>query len=349
VLRPDRGGLRCEAGGFWIDPVDTVDRAVVTHTHSDHLRPGHHEYFVSEPSVPLARRRLRLDDSESSTLNGVSYGETLELGDARVSLHPAGHMLGSAQIRVEVGGEVWVVSGDYKRHADPTCESFELVECDVFVTEATFGLPIYRWPSGESVAQEVYEWWQAGVRQDRPSVLFCYAVGKAQRILAHLADHTDDEVLVHGAMTDFNQMYREAGVDMTPTRYVTDIDEGTDFGGRLVLAPTSAHQSSWMRRFDDVRTGFASGWMRVRAPKRRRGYDEGFVMSDHCDWPDLLRTIRETGAHTVVADHGDTDALVRYVREEMELTAVSLVDERRESSDRTGEPGESTIGDGEAS
>ncbi len=328
VLRPDAGGLYCEAGDFWIDPMRPVETAVVTHAHSDHLQPGSDRYVVSEPSMPLVERRLAPAQADPE-VEHVAYDETLELGDATVSLHPAGHMLGSAQVRVQVGSNVWVVTGDYKRQPDPTCEPFEPVTCDVFVTEATFGLPIYRWKEGGEVVAEIDEWWRTNREADRPSVLFCYAVGKAQRVLAGLAEHTDRRVLLHGAMVDYVDLYREAGVEMPPTEYVTEMDEQTDFGGELILAPTSAYESSWMRRFDDPRTGFASGWMRIRAQKRRRGFDAGFVLSDHCDWKDLLRSIRETGAETVVVNHGAAEALVRYAREQMGLRAVDL-DEHRE-------------------
>jgi putative mRNA 3-end processing factor len=324
VLRPDAGGLYCEAGQFWIDPMRPVQTAVVTHAHADHLQPGSDRYFVSDPSMPLVERRLAPAEEEPDEVQNLAYGETMELGEAIVSLHPAGHMLGSAQVRVEVGGEVWVVTGDYKRQEEPTCEPFEPVACDVFVTEATFGLPIYRWKGGGEVVAEIAKWWRTNRQAGRPSVLFCYAVGKAQRVLAGLAEHTERRVLLHGAMVDYVDLYREAGVEMPPTEYVTEMDEQTDFGGELILAPTSAYESSWMRRFDDSRTGFASGWMRIRAQKRRRGFDAGFVLSDHCDWKDLVRSIRETGADTVVADHGDTEAVVRYVREEMGLQAVAL-------------------------
>lgn len=324
VLEPDRGGLRCSAGDFWIDPIEPVPTAFVTHAHSDHLRPGHDDYVVSQPTVPLARRRLSQADPDSFELSGVPYGEPVDRQGVRVSFHPAGHMLGSAQIRVEVDDRVWVVTGDYKRAADPTCRAFEPVECDVFITETTFGLPIYRWPDPDTVVADIYEWWMKGRGDQRPSVLFCYAVGKAQRILAHLDELTSDTVYLHGAMVDFVKHYRAAGIEMPPTEYVTDFDEETDFSGELILAPTSAHDSSWMRRFDAARTGFASGWMRVRAPKRRRGYDAGFVLSDHCDWSGLIDSVRDSTADTIIADHGDTDAFVRYLREEMDRRAFSM-------------------------
>ena len=231
-----------------------------------------------------------------------------------MSFHSAGHVLGSAQIRLEVDGEVWVVIGDYKRDADPSCEPFEPVPCDVLITEATFGLPIYRWQAGADVAEDIRAWWQ-GDRQ-RPSLLFCYAFGKAQRLMAELnAIGVNEEVLLHGAVETVTRHYREAAVPMTPSRPVSDLPRSDDLAGRLVLAPPSAHRSSWMRRFRSPQTGFASGWMAVRGARRRRGYERGFVLSDHADWPGLIQTVRQSGARKVYVTHGQSDVLARYLRE----------------------------------
>ncbi len=313
-------GLYCPAGDFHIDPWRPVARAVVTHAHGDHARRGHHVYYASHPSVPLLRRRLQ----RHALILGAPYGHRFRLGDAWVSFHPAGHILGSAQVRVEHRGRVWVASGDYKRDDDPTCEPFEVVPCDTFITEATFALPVYRWPSAASVAADIYRWWQECAAAGRTAVLFTYALGKAQRILAELRAFTDRSVCLHGAMAPMVAAYREAGVDLLPTATVSAYPAGHDFRGGLVLAPPSAAGSTWMRRFRPESTGFASGWMRTRGHRRRRGYDRGFVVSDHADWPDLLRTIRETGARRVLATHGRTDILVRYLREEVGLDAAAL-------------------------
>ncbi len=324
LLRPARGGLYCEVGGFYIDPHEPVDTAVITHAHSDHARPGHRTYYGTRESLPLLQRRVAPPDAPAPQIRGVDYGETFELGEAKVSFHPAGHLLGSAQVRVEHDGEVWVVSGDYKRGEDPTCRPFEPVACDVFVTEATFALPIYRWRSTREVVGDIYGWWEENRRQGRSSVLFAYSLGKAQRILAELTRFTDRRVLVHGALLDFIDFYREAGVEMVPTDYVTEMDPDADFSGELVIAPPSAFGTSWMNRFANARTGFASGWMRVRGIKRRRGYDSGFVLSDHVDWPALLQTIEEVAPRRVLATHGKTEAIVRYLRDEMGVDAWDL-------------------------
>lgn len=324
LLRPARGGLYCEAGGFYIDPHEPVETAVITHAHSDHARPGHGAYYATRDSLPLLERRVAPPDEPAPQIHAFDYRERFELGEATVSLHPAGHLLGSAQVRVEHDGEVWVVSGDYKRDDDPTCQAFVPVSCDVFVTEATFALPIYRWRSSRQVVSDIYDWWEENRRQERTSVLFAYSVGKAQRVLAELAHFTDRRVLVHGALVDFIDIYRDAGVEMVPTEYVTNMVSDTMFAGELVMAPPSAFGSSWMDRFSPYRTGFASGWMRVRGIKRRRGYDTGFVLSDHVDWPALLRSVEEVGARRVLATHGKTDAFVRYLREEKGVDAWDL-------------------------
>lgn len=284
--------------------------ALITHAHADHARRGSDHYIASERSVPILRHRLGADVS----IQGVAPGERLRVGRTDVSFHPAGHVLGSAQISVDDGSRRWVATGDYKRDPDPTCDPFEVVDCDVFVSEATFALPIYRWAPTPEVALEIYDWWQANRAAGRPSVLFCYALGKAQRVLSELTAYTDEPVWVHGAVDEINALYRDAGVNLLPTQRV-DGREKRDYAGELIIAPPGAAGSRWMRRFRDALTGFCSGWMQVRGNRRRRGYDRGFVLSDHADWPGLLRTIDEVGAEQVVLMHGHADTLVRLLRE----------------------------------
>ena len=310
------GGLVCAAGGFVIDPWKRTPVSLVTHAHADHARRVADVTYCAAPSVPLLRRRL----GEDLDIRGVPFGEPLTFGETTVSFHPAGHVLGSAQIRVERrsgrrAGEVWVFTGDFKRDADPSCEAFELVPCDTFITEATFALPVYRWQPGPVVAREIFDWWQLMKASERPAVLFGYALGKAQRVLSELTAFTDEEVFVHGAVDPLTELYREAGVRMLPTRRIDLRNRKQDFRGRLIVAPPGASGSTWMRRFKDASTGFCSGWMRVRGNRRRRGYDRGFVLSDHADWPGLLRTIEETGATRVLTTHGQSAALVRLLRE----------------------------------
>lgn len=315
-VRPE--GLYCEKGDFYIDPWRSVETALITHAHSDHARAGSAQYIATAQSEGILRRRLGQDMG----LQGVEYGDRLKLGDTWVSFHSAGHVLGSAQIRVEHNDEVWVVSGDYKRCADPSCAPFEVVPCDTFITEATFGLPIYRWDSGAETVRHIYDWWQGD--PERPSILFCYAFGKAQRVLSELVQLTDRPVYVHGAVHVLTEIYREQGVAMVPTLPTSEMPRTHKYMGDLVLAPPSGHRSSWMKRFKHPQTAFASGWMAVRGARRRRGYERGFVLSDHADWPGLIQTVKETGAKTVYVTHGQSDVVSRYLQESLKLEAMPL-------------------------
>ncbi len=312
LIQPRPEGPYCPAGDFYIDPLRPVARAVVTHAHADHARSGSGHYDVAAAGLGLMRERLGQD----AAITARGYGEAFRMGPVTVSLHPAGHVLGSAQVRMELDGRVVVVSGDYKRDPDPTCAPFEPVPCDLFVTECTFGLPVYRWPPMERVIDDLLAWWDDCARRGMPAVLFCYALGKAQRILAELAARTGRTVHLHGAMLRLVEQYRQAGVTMVPTVPVSESARGRDFAGELVLAPPSAAGSTWMKRFGKASTGFASGWMQIRGNRHRRGYDRGFVVSDHADWPGLLASVAQSGARQVRVTHGDSDALVRYLREQ---------------------------------
>jgi putative mRNA 3-end processing factor len=304
-------GLFCEPGSFHIDPWGPADTAVVTHAHADHARPGSRRYLAAESCVPLLRRRL----GDDIRVEGLAWGEERQLGAATISLHPAGHILGSAQVRVSAGEDVWVVTGDFKRDPDPTCEPFQPVACDVMITEATFALPIYRWPSPSAVAEQILQWWRANADQGRASLLLCYSLGKAQRVLAELAGLTDRPVYAHGAVLAINAIYRDAGVSMLEAIPVPEQAEPGDFRGALIIAPPAAGRSAWTRRFGPLSTGFCSGWMRVRGNRRRRGYDRGFVLSDHADWPALIETIEDAGPRRVLTTHGQDAQLVRFLRE----------------------------------
>ena len=307
IHRP--AGFYCPAGDFYIDPLRPVDRAIITHGHADHARPGSKAYLTSSSGLPLVRKRVN-----SQQIEGLPFRETRTIGNAIVSLHPAGHLLGSAQVRVEVSGRVSVITGDYKREPDPTCEMFEVVKCHHLVTECTFGLPVYRWPDMATVFDEIHDWWRANQEVGRTSVLLCYALGKAQRVLAGL-DPNIGTILLHGAMTNFDQWYREAGIHLPPAQKVTTDLARRHKGKALVLAPPSAAGTTWIRKFTPCSLAFASGWMLLRGTRRRRAVDRGFVVSDHADWPSLLDTIQSTSAEEVWATHGYTGPLVRYLRQ----------------------------------
>jgi putative mRNA 3-end processing factor len=303
-------GLFCAAGNFYIDPWQPVERALITHAHSDHARPGSAAYLCAAPGATVLRHRL-----PEATIETVHYGETMAIEGVRVSFHPAGHILGSAQVRLERNGEVWVISGDYKRAPDPTAAPFEPLRCHTFITEATFALPIYTWDPADAVVAEMLEWWRLNREADRPSVLFCYALGKAQRILGVLRDHAIEPVRLHGAMAGPTDAYREAGVALASTERIGEATRGKALSRALVLAPISARGTVWMRRLPNASTAFASGLMRVRGVRRQRAFDRGFVLSDHADWPSLLQTIEETGASRVLVTHGWSDVLARFLAE----------------------------------
>jgi putative mRNA 3-end processing factor len=302
-------GLYCPQGDFHIDPWRPVARAVITHGHSDHARWGSAAYLCQTDSAPILRRRL--GDVAIETLD---YGARVEINGVTVSLHPAGHVLGSAQVRVEHEGEVWVASGDYKTEADGVCAPFEPVRCHVFISESTFGLPIYRWRPQAEIMTEVNGWWRENAAAGRASVVFAYGLGKAQRLLAHL-DPTIGPIVCHGAIEPMNEIYRAQGVGLPVTRRVSDLSGKDAFANALIVAPPSAAGSGWMRRFGDYSDAFASGWMQIRGNRRRRGVDQGFALSDHADWPGLIEAIHATGAERIYATHGSIGALTHYLRE----------------------------------
>lgn len=303
-------GLFCPAGGFWIDPWRPVARAVITHAHADHLRPGCASYLVARPGLALARARLPAD----AHIEAIDYGHPITINGVRLSLHPAGHVLGSSQVRLEHDGEVWVVSGDYKVDPDPTCEPFEPVRCHTFISECTFGLPIYRWPTQQATAERIADLWQEAACKRTALLVGAYALGKAQRLLAMLGSDPG-EILLHGAVDRLTAVYRDCGVRLPATHPVAGAARGRDWAGALVIAPPSALNSSWARRFGAAPRVLASGWMTVRGARRRRGVDAGLVLSDHADWPGLLRAIEATGAGRVLLTHGHTAPLVRTLQQ----------------------------------
>lgn len=316
VARPE--GLYCPPGDFYIDPWRPVARAVITHAHADHARFGHGRYLCAEPGRGVLLARL-----PGIALGTLPYGEAITHHGVRLSLHPAGHVLGSAQVRLEHGGRVWVASGDYKVEDDGTCAPFEPVRCDTFITESTFGLPIYRWPSQAALMAEIFAWWQLNAAAGRASVLYAYAFGKAQRILSGLARHAGaalalpGPIVVHGALHALNQAYRDAGVTLPPVQAAGELPARSPLLRRaLVLAPPSAQRSTWLRRFGEASDAFASGWMQLRGTRRRRGVDRGFALSDHADWPGLLSAISATGAERVIVTHGNVPVMVRYLSEQ---------------------------------
>jgi putative mRNA 3-end processing factor len=291
-----------------------VDQALITHAHADHARTGHERYLAAADGETVLRKRLG-----TVNLQTLAYGERLRIGDVDVSFHPAGHVLGSAQIRLEYRGEIWVVSGDYKLDDDPTCVPFEPIRCHTFVSESTFGLPIYQWQRPQQIFDQINHWWQGNANNGQASVLYGYSFGKAQRILAGI-DASIGPIFCHGAIELLNQAYRDTGVHLPQTCKLGEIStpksDPKPFGRALILAPPSAAGSPWVRRFGDASDAFASGWMQLRGARRRRAVDRGFVLSDHADWPSLQRAIGATGAQRVLLTHGYVAVMVRWLREQ---------------------------------
>lgn len=310
VLTKATEGIYCPAGRFHIDPWRPTDRALITHAHADHARPGHRSYLCTPGTAPVLRHRL--GDIHIETL---PYGQTVQIGGATVSFHPAGHVPGSAQIRVEVAGEIWVVSGDYKIAPDGLSEAFEPVHCHGFITECTFGLPVFRWPDQVTVAHDLNNWWQQCQADGKTPVLAAYSLGKAQRLLT-LLDPGLGPILTHGAVETTTAVLRANGYALPPTIPVTPDTKAADHPGALLLAPPGTLDSAWTKRFGKTSTGFASGWMQLRGIRRRRAHDRGFVISDHADWDGLNTAIAATGADRVLATHGYTEVFSRWLRDQ---------------------------------
>ena len=308
ILVPTREGVCCKPGGFHIDPTRPVAKALITHGHSDHARAGHGAVLATQETLDIMR--LRYGENFAGTTQAVRYGETLALDGARVSFHPAGHVLGSAQIKVECNGFRVVASGDYKDVPDPTCAAFELVPCDVFITEATFGLPVFRHPDpAHEIAKLMHS---VAVFPDRAHLVGAYGLGKAQRVIALLrAAGYRETVYLHGAMETITRYYENRGIGLSPVELVRGTDKAK-LGGRIVICPPSSLGDLWSRRFPDPVAAFASGWMRVRARARQHGVTLPLVLSDHADWDGLTSTIKATGAEEVWVTHGQEDALVHW-------------------------------------
>ena len=302
-------GIWCELADVYIDPWRPVDRAIITHAHSDHARRGSKHYLASPITKALMHARLgddlRIDilqPGQSGTINGVKF-----------SLLPAGHIPGSTQVRVEYKGEVWVATGDHKRHEDGISGAFESVRCHTLITECTFGLPIYRWKEPRLVFDEINAWWRGNAANGVCSVISAYSLGKAQRVMTGV-DPRIGPILVHGAVANMNTVLQYCGLELTPWVHITKDTPKERFRNALVITPGSALDTPWMNRMKPYRTAMASGWMQLRGWRRRGNIDKGFVLSDHADWDALLLAVKESGAERVIATHGYTDLFSQYLR-----------------------------------
>ncbi len=319
-------GIYCEVAGVYLDPWKPVDKAIISHGHADHSRWGHKEYITHHTNVPIIKHRLG-----DINVTGKKYGEIFTINNVKFSLHPAGHIIGSSQIRVEHKGEVWVFTGDYKIENDGVSTPYEPVKCHTFITECTFGLPAFKWIPQEEVFADINSWWSTNKDEGKTSILFGYSLGKAQRLLKYL-DPDIGKIYTHGAIENMTNVLRPM-VDFPDTKLITRDTKKQELLGNIVLAPPSSHGSSWIRKMVPYVTASASGWMTFRGARRRRAIDKGFVLSDHCDWQGLLQAIKTTGAEKIISTHGYTDIFSRYLREQG-------YDARTENTQYEGEPSE---------
>lgn len=308
-------GIYCKQADVYIDAWKPVDKCIVTHGHADHSRWGHKQYITQHNNIPIIKHRLG-----DIVVSGKDWGETFTINGVKFSLHPAGHIMASAQVRVEYQGEVWVFTGDYKTADDGISEPFELVKCHTLITECTFGLPAFKWQPQSEVFKEINEWWASNKAEGRTSILFGYTLGKAQRLMKHL-DLSIGKIFTHGAVENMTEVLRPY-YDLPETTLITRDTTKEQIKGNIIIAPPSAHGSTWIRRFVLFVTGSASGWMTFRGARRRQAVDRGFVLSDHADWDGLLSTIKATGCEKVIATHGYSEIFARFLREEMGYDAM---------------------------
>jgi putative mRNA 3-end processing factor len=301
-------GIYCEQADVYLDPWKPVNKAIISHGHADHSRWGHQQYITHHKNIPIVQHRLG-----DVNISGKDWGETFTINNVKFSLHPAGHIVGSSQIRVEHKGEVWVFTGDYKIEDDGLTTPFELVKCHTFITECTFGLPAFQWRPQKEVFNDINQWWAQNKSEGKTSVLFGYSLGKAQRLLKHL-DTSIGKIYTHGAVENMTEVLRPL-VDLPSTHLITKDTKKDELLGNIVVAPPSAHGSTWIRKMVPYVTATASGWMAFRGARRRRAIDKGFVLSDHCDWSGLLKTVEATGAEKIICTHGYTDIFSKYLQE----------------------------------
>ncbi|WP_417885305.1 ligase-associated DNA damage response exonuclease [Zunongwangia sp.] len=308
LLAFNEKGIYCAQADVYLDPWRPVDKAIISHGHADHSRWGHKKYITHHSNIPIIKHRLG-----EINVSGKDWDETFTVNNVKFSFHPAGHIIGSAQIRVEYKGEVWVFTGDYKTEADGLAKPYEPVKCHTFITECTFGLPAFKWQPQEEVFAEINNWWQQNQSEGKTSVIFGYSLGKAQRLLKYL-DPSIGKIYTHGAIENMTEVLRPQ-LEMPETIRITREVKKEEIKGNIVIAPPSAHGTPWIKKMVPYVTASASGWMTFRGARRRRAIDRGFVLSDHCDWKGLLSSIKETGAEKIICTHGYTDIFSKYLRE----------------------------------
>lgn len=310
LLSFTKKGICCKQADVYIDPYKSVDNAIITHAHSDHARSGSKFYLAHKKSIPILKHRL----SKNIKVEGIDYNKVIEINGVKISLHPAGHIPGSSQIRLEYKGEVAVVSGDYKLEHDGLTEAFEPVKCNTFITESTFGLPVYKWKMQQEIFNAINNWWRRNKANGKVSVICGYSLGKAQRILFNV-DRSIGKIYGHEAILKINEIMIKGGINIPVIDKINSILLKKDFTGSLIIAPPSVIGSSWLNMFASFSLGYASGWMNLRSANRRQGIDTGFALSDHADWTGLITAVKETEAEKIYVTHGYTSVFVKWLRE----------------------------------
>jgi len=311
-------GLYCEPANTWIDPYKPVDKAIITHAHSDHFTDGCREYICSIETGFLLRKRF----GTNLNLKTIDYDEKFYINGISFSLHPSGHILGSSQIKIMAGSEIWLITGDLKRQKDKTCKSYEKLKTDFLICESTFGLPIFNWDTTQNIVDDITKW--VNKDEDSTSILFCYSLGKAQRLLSELRCQNFKNIYIHNSINKINIIYKNLGIELEEAKIFDNGLEVNNLKNSLILLPPSLNKKNFLKRFKRVQTSFASGWMSIRALKKRSGIDKGFAISDHADWNGLIKTIRESEAERVFLNHGDGESLANFLRVKEDLNIIQL-------------------------
>ena len=311
------GNLYCELADIWIDPSKPVKRALITHAHFDHFTFGCEEYLSTKETAVLIKKRV----GDNVNIKPFGYGEEFKINGINISFHPSGHILGSSQIRFIFAGEKWLITGDYKLQKDETCKKYEIVKTDYLISECTFGLPIFKWDQTKNIAINISKW--INNSPDKTSLLFCYSLGKAQRLLNEInKTNFEGNIYTHASIHKMNDCYRQLGICIKDTIKIENKKKIDDLKGNLILLPPSLSKGSYLKNFKNIQTAFASGWMSIRALRNRSGYDKGFAISDHADWEGILEVVKKSEAKNVFFHHGDSEALSKYLSEKESINVL---------------------------
>ena len=319
LIKYTSSGLYCELADLWIDPNKPVKRAIITHAHMDHFTFGCEEYISTYETAIILKERI----GKGINIKTYDFCEDFKINGINFSLHPSGHILGSSQIKLTLADEKWLITGDFKRQRDETCKEYEKVKTDFIISESTFGLPIFKWDEPQNTATDITKWVNSS--QEKTSILFCYSLGKAQRLLNEISKtNFKNKIYTHSTIHKMNNCYKKLGVEVIDTRKFDQKKNNEDLKGSLILLPPSLNKNSFIKNFKEIQTGFASGWMSIRARRKRSGYDKGFAISDHADWEAILNTIKESKAKNVFFHHGDSEALNRYLNADKSINVLKL-------------------------